>query len=428
MKLDIPKFRITNLLNRSLVRGTFWMLISRGLRIVLQAAYFIIIARALGPDQYGAFIGVTALVSIVGPFVSWGYGDILIKNVSRDRSVFSEYWGNALLVILWSGLALLCLLLLAAPLLLPDTVTAQILVLIALSDLLYLRAMEVSGRSFIAVDQMNFAALIGTLTTLKSLIAAFCLVHFFPSPDLQLWAILYSLSTIIAAIISMLIVMVRLGRPRLALAQLKPDLLEGFFFSISLSSQTVYNDIDKTMLARLSTLGATGIYAAAYRLIDVAFVPVTSLSAAAYAKFFQRGVGGISSTLQFAQKLSLIGGLYGIAACVGLLICAPVVPLILGEEYAGAVEALRWLSPILFLRALQFFAADALTGAGFQGIRSGVQIGAALFNVLINLWMIPQFSWRGAAWTSLMTDGLLMVSLWFTVLFISRKQQFKTNA
>ena len=39
------------------------------------------------------------------------------------------------------------------------------------------------------------------------------------------------------------------------------------------------------MLARLGTLEATGIYGAAYRLIDVSFAPVASLLTAAYAVF-----------------------------------------------------------------------------------------------------------------------------------------------
>ncbi len=34
-------------------------------------------------------------------------------------------------------------------------------------------------------------------------------------------------------------------------------------------------------------------------------------------------------------------------------------------------------------------------------------IGVALFNVVINFWLIPLYSWRGAAWASLLSDGAL---------------------
>ena len=71
---------------------------------------------------------------------------------------------------------------------------------------------------------------------------------------------------------------------------------------------------------------------------------------------------------------------------------------------------------------MHYFAADTLTGAGFQGLRSAVQVMVAVFNVLINLWLIPLYSWKGAAWSSLASDGLLMASLWFLVAFLYGQQ------
>ena len=55
---------------------------------------------------------------------------------------------------------------------------------------------------------------------------------------------------------------------------------------------TIYNDIDKIMLSKLSDLASTGVYAAAYRIIDVSLTPVRSLVAAAYPQFFRKGVPG----------------------------------------------------------------------------------------------------------------------------------------
>ena len=65
------------------------MFLGYGVRIIVQAGYFVLIARALGPLQYGAFVGATALIAIVGPFAGLGFGNLLIKNVSRDKSLFA---------------------------------------------------------------------------------------------------------------------------------------------------------------------------------------------------------------------------------------------------------------------------------------------------------------------------------------------------
>jgi O-antigen/teichoic acid export membrane protein len=177
------------------------------------------------------------------------------------------------------------------------------------------------------------------------------------------------------------------------------------------------------MLARLGSLDATGIYAAAYRLIDVAFIPIRSLLAAAYPGFFRSGNQGITSSLAYARRLLPRALAYSAAVAIGLLVAAPLVPRALGAEYARSTEALRWLALLPLLKTFHSFAADSLTGAGHQGLRTLVQVLVALFNVFVNLWIIPAYSWRGAAWSSLASDGLLAASLWCCAVFLRTRQQ-----
>jgi hypothetical protein len=41
--------------------------------------------------------------------------------------------------------------------------------------------------------------------------------------------------------------------------------------------------------------------------------------------------------------------------------------------------------------------------------------------VLVNLWIIPLYSWRGAAWASVASDGLLACGVGAAVYFLSRR-------
>jgi hypothetical protein len=43
--------------------------------------------------------------------------------------------------------------------------------------------------------------------------------------------------------------------------------------------------------------------------------------------------------------------------------------------------------------------------------------------VLINLWLIPQYSWRGAAWASLASDGLLACGIGLAVFILYRQSR-----
>jgi O-antigen/teichoic acid export membrane protein len=113
---------------------------------------------------------------------------------------------------------------------------------------------------------------------------------------------------------------------------------------------------------------------------------------------------------------------YSLLAFAGLLLGAPIIPKILGAEYLRTVEALRWLAILPLFKTIHYFFADALSGAGYQGLRMCLQIVVAVFNVLVNLWMIPAYSWRGAAWSSLASDGLLALLMWIAINTLRRRQ------
>jgi O-antigen/teichoic acid export membrane protein len=47
-------------------------------------------------------------------------------------------------------------------------------------------------------------------------------------------------------------------------------------------------------------------------------------------------------------------------------------------------------------------------------------VAVAAVNILLNLMVLPRYSWRGAAWTSLGCDGLLVAAFLLIVLYYRR--------
>jgi O-antigen/teichoic acid export membrane protein len=80
------------------------------------------------------------------------------------------------------------------------------------------------------------------------------------------------------------------------------------------------------------------------------------------------------------------------------------------------------------MRAFQVSAGDAITSAGYQHIRTLSQMTAAALNFGLNLFLIPAFSWKGAAWSSLMTDGILAVANWSILFALLRHSPKKETA
>jgi O-antigen/teichoic acid export membrane protein len=409
----------------ALARNTFWMFLGQGLRLIVQGASFVLIARSLGANGYGAFVGAASLVAIVAPFSTMGFGNLLIKNVSRDHTLFPEYWGNSLLMTAASGTILLGLVAALARFLLPASIPVEVVLLVAFSDLLAARFTDVAALAFQGLEQMKWTAKINVLLSLVRLAAAGLAVGLWRHPTASQWSVFYCASSAIAAAASVAIVSTRLGWPRIAWRRILPELAEGFHFSAGTSAQTIYNDIDKAMLSRFSDLGATGIYAAAYRLIDVAFVPVRSLLFAASPGCFRAGGAGVNSSVAYMRRLLPKGVAYSALIFVTLILGAPLVPKILGAEYARTVDATRWLAILPTLRTIQLCFADALSGAGYQGLRMTIQAVVAGFNVLINLWLIPAYSWRGAVYSSLASDFLLLLAILSAAVIVCGRENQK---
>lgn len=399
-----------------LVRDTTHLSIGQGFRLVIQAAYFVLIARSLGPDAYGAFVTVVAMGALLGPFSGLGTPNLFIKNVRSGKREAAICWGNGILLTVLSG-TLLSALGLGLSLILHLKPSPFVIIMVCFSDLVFLKVTELAAFGFAALDRMKQTSIQSVVVSLLRLCGIGALMVTMRPVTLHRWVLVYLLTSFLGTTYAVVKGSRLWGRPGTDLEALREDVTEGVFFSIAGSATTVYNDIDKIMLSRLADLAATGVYAAAYRVIDVTMTPVRSLAAAAYPHFFRKGVGGMAATYPYALSLIAKTIIYGSTASAGLWLIAPVLPQVLGPKYEAVAPAVRWLALIPFLRCIHSFLADALSGAGFQRTRTAIQVLVALVNIGLNLVILPRYSWRGAAWTSLGCDGLLVVLFWFTAAY-----------
>ena len=406
----------------SLLRDTTHLSIGMSLRLVIQAAYFVLLARSLGPDAYGAFVAVVAMAGVLAPFSGMGTANLFIKNVRSHKREAAVCWGNGMLLTLLSG-TLFTALVVGLVYLFHLKTGPFVVIVVCISDLVFMKVTELAAFGFAASNRMKQTSIQSVVISLLRLSGISALLEVVQQVTLHRWVLVYLLTGVLGMIYAVWKGSQLWGRPSIDLPALREDVAEGVFFSIGSSATTVYNDIDKIMLSKLSDLASTGVYAAAYRVIDVSLTPVRSLVSAAYPQFFQRGVGGMRATYPYALSLIAKASGYGILTFAGLWILAPVLPHILGSKYDAVVPALRWLALIPFLRCFHVFLADALSGAGFQRLRTGIQVIVASINIGLNLLILPRYSWRGAAWTSLGCDGLLVVTFWFTVLYCRRREE-----
>ena len=168
-----------------------WMLLGQGISLLIQAVYFVIIARSLGAQQYGAFVAATAFTQILSPFVGFGRIDLLIKNVARDGDISGLPGQPAVYDILprdWPRSDS------SSPL--PDwccrpLIPLLVIVLVSLAELIFNRLIDSSAVAFQAIDRLDVTAQLRIWPTLARLVGIVALAASLEYPTARHWSFVY---------------------------------------------------------------------------------------------------------------------------------------------------------------------------------------------------------------------------------------------
>jgi O-antigen/teichoic acid export membrane protein len=242
------------------------------------------------------------------------------------------------------------------------------------------------------------------------------------------WVVASMAVSALAVVAALILVTVNFGWPEIVPRLFLSRGAEGAEYAISASADTAYNDLDKTMLSHYGMSAGNGIYTMAYRVIDLATMPISSIQMASEPRLFQLGATSLRGAATFGRRLMKRGLLMSMVAAVGMFLLAPLIPLVVGRGFTQSISALRWLCLIPVFRSIHGISGGVLTGAGLQRYRTVAQILAVIVNFGLNLWLIPTHGWRGAAWASLATDGALGVMLWTALTLLVRSDLEATLA
>jgi O-antigen/teichoic acid export membrane protein len=402
--MDFLKQECLKVKRSSMARNAGWVMAGTGTGIIMQGFTFVLLARLLGPREYGIYVAAFALAMIASQYSALGSGTVLLRYVSIDRSKFAPYWGSVLLTLLTVGTLLIGgITLLGRKALKPES--ANLIVFAGIANCFFQQLAVEAGRVFQAFQKLKLTALVNAVTHAARLIAVGVLFVIERHSTARQWSIMSVIVSGITALLAFGLVSFQIGMPRVSISNWIGNISEGLGFAFAGSTTAVYNDLDKTMLGHYGMDRANGIYTMAYRIVDLATTPIWSIQAAAIPKFFQRGKESLSSAAELSNKLLARVVTVGAAVALGMFLAAPVLPKVLGHGFQNSVEALRWLCWIPVFRGIHLINGCALTGSGLQNYRTAAQVVASVFNFLLNLYLIPIHGWHGAAWSSLLTDG-----------------------
>jgi O-antigen/teichoic acid export membrane protein len=391
-----------------LARNAGWMLVGQTCNLVIQGLYFAVLGRLLGSTEYGIYVGAFALTSILSAYSSMGTGTLLLRYVSINRSRFNAYWGNMLLTTTCFGGVIIGVAHLCAPRIL-NPMSASLVLFAGIAGCLCGEITRNAAMVFQAYEEMQITAIVSFSTNTARCAAAIGLLVAYHHVSALCWAIAAMLVSMAVAAASIITVQYRYGRPTFSCELLFSGVPEGFNYSFAISTGTIYNDVDKSILSHYGFNQANGIYSLAYRVIDAASSPVAALLEAIIPRLFREGGRDIPELKRFTRRVLIRSIPVSSGIALILYVTAPLAPLLAGKSFADSVAAIRWLCLIPLFRSVHGMTGRGLLGMGNQIYRTMSQLVVAGFNLSINLYWIPLYGWKGAAWSSLLSDGLLAV-------------------
>lgn len=411
--------RLDRLRTHPRIRDLGWSLTAELLKLGSSILLFLLVARTLGVRDYGVFAGCFALVASVGPFANLGAGHVLIRAIAQGAKP-DDAFGFGLFRILCGGVAGLIAVWGLQALFLPVLPLVPLL-LFGLGELWGTALTDLSAQRSFAEGQARRAAHIRLTVGLLRLAAALSLVGLSARGYLEAsvahWAALYAFAMLGAGVLSISLVSTGLARP--SLLRLK-GLVTGLPFSLNVSAAYVQDDIDKALILKYSGEATAGFYAAGYRVINFAYVPLQAALNILYPKFFKAAAEGGEAAWSLTRRLWLPALAYGALSAAGLYLFSFLVGPILGEDFAGAGDVLVLLCWLPLVRAFAYDFADFCTAMGGQWLRVACQISGALLNVALNILLIPAVGWRGAVYASLASELITLSLLCCSALIVRR--------
>lgn len=403
--------KIREKLSLKLSNNTLMMSIGLGIRMIIQALLFILAARFLRVEQFGLFSAIQALVTLSFPLANWGSGYILIKHVSRGTRPFDLMWSTSLYVTLILSTVLIVFLSIVTCWMYSFEISIRVTLPIALGDLLGLALVTISSQAFQSREFFLQTSSVWVILSLARLSSIGLLFGLPVEINIENWAIFYGLGGLLGGIISICWVISKFGLKRLSMNGMENEWQQGLYFSVSVSAQGVYNNIDKTLLSQLVSNNVAGLYSVAYKVVDFFTVPIQSLTFVLFPEFFKNGKIGPANVYRSMVKISPWSLTLGIFSLITMVLFSTMFSSVFGNEFQQSSLVALFLSPLIIFRSFHYLAANALAGSDYQNIRSWFQIGIAILNLLLNLLLIPIYGIWGAIITSLVSDFLLALGM-----------------
>ena len=387
------------------IRNTGVILIGNVAGKALNFIVLIYLARYLGANDFGKYSFVIAYLFFFSVLALLGINKIVVREISKDKTIQERIIGNALSLRLLLSIAAIILSLIIINLL-NYPFDTKILVYITSLTLLLLSIRATYASIFEACLRMEYSALTNFIEAIVSLILILSII--FLKGDL-----IHVMAALVIASLSNLLVTFffsqRFVKPKFEfnLGYVKKIFGASIHVGLTTVFRSIYHRIDVLMLSLMKTYAAVGYYSAAYTLIAALDIIPRAITISIFPVLSRYSVSSRDSLEMSYEKSFRLMLMIALPIAVMIAIFSKdIILLIYGSEFLPAslaLSALIWSVIFLFMNALF---ANLIISMGKERMTAYTTGIMALVNIVLNFLLIPQYSYIGASIATVFTEAL----------------------
>lgn len=368
-----------------------------GINSILSFILVIFYARYLGDIAFGKYAFALSFIALFAILGDLGLSILAVREVASDRSRAQTYLNNIISIKIVASVILLVLMSIIISFMdYPKDTTITIYILggsviftLITSGIRWLfQAFQILEFEALIVVSLGLLRLLGGISVL---IAGYGIIEL---------ALVDMGSNAIILIFAYLIISKKFFKPKIKMDLIfwKKTIITAFPLALMVLFSAIYLNIDTVMLSIMKGDAPTGWYKAAYKLVGVIklipafFIPavfpaMSELFSQSHEKFIKVGEKSLFLLIGFGLPLSL----------ATTILADKIILLIFGEAFINSILVLKiliWTSLFVFFSSIMGY---MLIAAGKQKINTFIVGIGLLLNIILNIILIPKYSYAGAA-------------------------------
>ncbi len=393
---------------QQIVKNTAWLFLAQLVGYLLAFFYTIYSAQYLGAEGFGILSFALAFVAIFGVLADLGVSTLAVREVARKKSISRKYLSN--LLVLKIILSLLTLLLIALAINLMGYPSATITAVYwAALFIVFTSLSQIFYSIFQAYERMEFQSVGIILNSVVLFGGVFYAIQM--SFDAAGFVSIYALASGVVLLFNIIICTWKFFPPHLEIdiKFFQSVIKEAWPFAASGIFVTIYFWIDSVLISLIQGNEAVGYYNVAYRLLLVFLVIPTMVNIAVFPVMSQYYVSSRDSLKLAYEKYLRYMLILGVPLGVGVtLLAQDFILLFFGPAFSDSVIALQilvWASVLIFISSS---VARLLESSNKQLIITKITALSAISNIVLNLALIPFYSYVGASIATVLTEFMGM--------------------